>query len=155
MVNMTGVARCQGCGEYASEIWGRKDVCPSCGGKLLREDVEMPLSRIPRVLNIFGILAMLFVMVIFIYLLAGSAGSGTPRVIMVIVAVLAGVCFLSSLALQYKLESNARIEHSTRFNIRKKRKLRVMDNEMNRIRKGSVKRRRPRGITASKIPIRK
>ncbi|MFO8051407.1 MAG: hypothetical protein R6V01_06895 [Thermoplasmatota archaeon] len=118
---MTKVARCPKCGEYTSMIWTDRNTCRTCGEILLIEDIEHPLRRFPRAMNALGVLAMVAVIILFVISLTGS---DMPADILIVFAVLSGLLFLSSLALQYKLEKQAIKKHSERITNRRQRRVR-------------------------------
>lgn len=149
---MTRIARCIECGKNVSEIWGQKDKCPDCHATLHHEDVDVPMDNVPRILNILGILAIVAVAVLFIIFTLGGGFDQTSRIVLVMIALVSGMMFISSLISQYMMQKAAWTKHEEVLSRRSTRKVRRGPSEENRMRKGSIK---PAAGSAKKIPIRK
>lgn len=154
---MTKIAMCRTCGEYVSEQWSRKESCPSCGGIIEREDVDLgPAQMIPRLLNVLGVLLIIISLAVILMFAASSGLERSNGAVLMVLTVIGALMFLSSLYFQYDLGRKAEKVHMDPTTRRKEKRLRSRPGD----RRGPVRTGRVEGPgkspqKASKIPVRK
>ncbi|MFW3146852.1 MAG: hypothetical protein ACMUIE_08595 [Thermoplasmatota archaeon] len=154
---MTRITRCRNCGGYVSEQWSRKEKCPSCGGDLEREDIDLgPAQITPRLLNIVGIMVVVISLVVIFILSASDGLDRSNSAVLIVLTIIGAIMFLFSLYFQYDLRRKAEKAHASSLSTRKEKKLRTSPGE-NRspVRAGRIEASGMPPARASKIPVRK